>query len=172
MPTQNPRITITLEPSTAAQLRSISALTGNSQSKLVSEILTQSSHVFERLIRVLEAAEVATQAAREETALRLDRAQLKVETLLGLALGAMDDLSKPLLDSAEKIKRRKVSGRAGKGAPAIGGRAPARAVTPPSNRGVRSDPENSGKQATMRPTADLEVAKRKRANPSSTRAKK
>ena len=66
MTTANPRLTITLEPSIAAQLRRMSELTGNSQSQMVSEILTQSSEVFERMIRVLEAAEVAKQAAREE----------------------------------------------------------------------------------------------------------
>ena len=59
MATSNPRLTITLEPSTAAQLRRMSELTGNSQSQMVSEILAQSSEVFERMIRVLEAAEVA-----------------------------------------------------------------------------------------------------------------
>lgn len=172
MPTHNPRLTITLEPSTAAQLRTISALTGNSQSQTVSEILTQCSEVFERMIRVLEAAELAKQAAREETASRLDRAQAKVEKQLGLMLDTMDDMSRPLLDHAEKIKRRRA-----RTAPGVGGSSrrahPApEAPTPPSNRGVRSDPKTSGKRATMRPTADLEVAKRKRANPSSTRAKK
>ena len=86
MATSNPRLTITLEPSTAAQLRRMSELTGNSQSQMVSEILTQSSEVFERMIRVLEAAEVARQAAREETAIRLGRAHDKFEKQLGLAL--------------------------------------------------------------------------------------
>ena len=59
MPTPNPRLTITLEPSTAAQLRRMSELTGNSQSSMISELLSQSAPVFDRLITVLEAAEVA-----------------------------------------------------------------------------------------------------------------
>lgn len=137
MPTNNPRLTITLEPSTAAQLRRMSELTGNSQSQMVSEILTQSSEVFERMIRVLEAAEEAKQAAREETASRLDRAQVKMEKQLGLMLGTMDDMSRPLLEHAEKIRRRKA-----KTAPGVSG-SPRRArpapeePTPLSNRGVR-----------------------------------
>ena len=134
MPTPNPRLTVTLEPSTAAQLRRMSELTGNSQSQMVSEILTQSSEVFERLIRVLEAAEVARQAAREETASRLDRAQAKVEKQLGLLLGTMDDMSRPLIEDAEKVRRR------ARRATAVGDGLPRQrtargAPTPMSNRG-------------------------------------
>lgn len=141
MPTLNPRISITLEPSTAAQLRRMSELTGNSQSQMVSEILSQSSPVFERMIRVLEAAEVAKQAAKEQTATRLELAQSQVEKQLGLMLDSMDDMSRPLLDHAEQIRRR--ARRAAK--PSVGvartagpHAAPQRASTPMSNRGVRS----------------------------------
>ena len=136
MPTNNPRLTITLEPSIAAQLRRMSELTGNSQSQMVSEILTQSSEVFERMIRVLEAAEVAKQAAREETAARLDRAQSKMEKQLGLMLGTMDDVSRPLLEDAEKVRRRaRKRTAAGDGLPRTG--TAAAGPTPMSNRGVR-----------------------------------
>lgn len=169
MPTNNPRLTITLEPSTAAQLRRMSALTGNSQSQMVSEILTQSSEVFERMICVLEAAEVAKQAAREETASRLDRAQAKVEKQLGLMLGTMDDMSRPLLEHAEKIRRRKARATTAHGSSR---RAPATGATPPSNRGVRSDPKTTKKQATTRLSGQLAGEKSKRANPTVRGAKK
>lgn len=168
MPTHNPRITITLEPSTAAQLRRMSALTGNSQSQMVSEILMQSAEVFERLIRVLEAAEVAKQAAREETASRLDRAQAKVEKQLGLALDAFDDLSRPLLDDVEKVKRRKARAAAVHGSSR---RAPPTGATPLSNRGVRSDPKTTKKQATARVSGQLAGEKSKPANSPIRRAK-
>lgn len=137
MTTINPRLTITLEPSTAAQLRRMSELTGNSRSQMVAEILSQSSPVFDRMIRVLEAAEGAKQAAREETASRLARAQETVEEQLGLLLGSMDDMSRPLLEEAEKVRRRKA--RRGPETGASGARAaPGRgAPTPMSNRGVR-----------------------------------
>ena len=154
MPTPNPRLTVTLEPSTAAQLRRMSELTGNSQSQMVSEILTQSSEVFERLIRVLEAAEVARQAAREETASRLDRAQAKVEKQLGLLLGTMDDMSRPLIEDAEKVRRR------ARRATAVGDGLPRQrtargAPSPMSNRGVRSDLEAGKKRASMRVSGEL-----------------
>ena len=71
MPTQNPRLTVTLEPSVAARLRRVSELTGNSQGSMVADILSQSAPVFDRLIKLLEAAEVAQVAAREEAASRV-----------------------------------------------------------------------------------------------------
>ena len=137
MPAINPRITITLEPSTAAQLRRMSALTGNSQSSMISELLAQSSPVFDRLIAVLEAAEVAKTAAREDAAEKLKAAQSKIENQLGLMLDWMDDSSRPLLEHAEKVKRR--TRRQAQEQPGTGDRATGGACAPTtlSNRGVR-----------------------------------
>lgn len=136
MPAINPRITITLEPLTAAQLRRISALTGNSQSSMISELLSQSSPVFDRLIAVLEAAEIAKVAAREDAAKKLEAAQSQIENQLGLMLEWMDESSRPLLEHAEKVKRRtrRQAHEQGREAVAAG------ASTPISNRGVRLDP--------------------------------
>ena len=125
----------------AAQLRRMSALTGNSQSSMISELLAQSSPVFDRLIAVLEAAEVAKTAAREDAAEKLKAAQSKIENQLGLMLDWMDDSSRPLLEHAEKVKRRtrrQAQEQPGTGDRATGG---ACAPTPLSNRGVRSDPK-------------------------------
>lgn len=163
MPTPNPRITITLEPLTAAQLRRISELTGNSQSSMVSELLTQSAPVFERLITVLEAAEAAKTAAREEAAERLERAHTKMEKQLGLMLEWMDDSVRPLIDHAEKVRR-----RARRPAPErerASDQAPAGACsTPLSNRGVRSDPKKGKNPATARVSGELLRESYKHAN--------
>ena len=59
MATKNPRLTITLTPSLAAQLRRLSELTGNSQSSLIAELLDGSGPVFDKMIQVLEAAAIA-----------------------------------------------------------------------------------------------------------------
>lgn len=164
MPTPNPRLTITLEPSTAAQLRRMSELTGNSQSSMISELLSQSAPVFDRLITVLEAAEVAKAAAREEAAEKLERAQGKIEKQLGLMLDWMDDSARPLIDHAEKVKRRARRRTAvdecAARPPAAGG-APA---TPPSNRGVRSDPKKGKNPATARVSGELLRESYKHAN--------
>ena len=59
MPAKNPRLTITLQPTLAAQLRKLSELTGNSQSSLIGDLLEGSGPVFDRMIKVMEAAKTA-----------------------------------------------------------------------------------------------------------------
>src|SRR5450830_1718998 len=133
MPAKNPRLTITLQPVIAAQLRRLSELTGNSQSALIAELLDGTSPVFDRVIRVLEAAQQAQNSIKGSLAHSLDDAQTKVEQQLGLVLDLFDDATLPLLADLETVKRRSR-------------RTPRRdlregvAPTPMSNRGVRSDP--------------------------------
>jgi hypothetical protein len=62
-------------------------------------------------------------------------AQSQMEGQLGLMLEHLDTATKPLLDEAERIKRR---ARGAGGARSRARRAPGGVETPPSNRGVRS----------------------------------
>lgn len=137
MPTANPRLTVTLKPSTFAQLREVSRLTGNSQSALIGDILEQAEPVFSRLIQVLSAAEFAKQELRDRTASDLERAQARLEKQMGLVLGEFNDITGDLLADAEQVRRR---ARRAPPAPASAGAVGVRraAPTPPSNRGVRS----------------------------------
>lgn len=163
MPAKNPRLTITIEPSLHAQLRRLSELTGNSQSSLIAELLEGAGPTLERVIKVLEIAATAKESIKGKLVAEMDAAQAKVEAQLGLALEAFEGMPAPLLEMAEAIDRRSRrpgpgqaaaetvpgAGSAGKGAPATGGRAPARtALTPLSNRGVRSDPKTHKKSTT------------------------
>jgi hypothetical protein len=142
MPTLNPRLTITLEPKLAAQLRRISELTGNSQSKLISELLEGSTPVFDRLILVLTAAEEAKESMRGKLADDMHVAQGRMEKQLGLAMDEFNTLTGDLLTEVESIKRR--ARRTPGGLPAPSGRVPAaRRATPLSNRGVRYDPSKT-----------------------------
>ena len=137
MPTANPRLTITLEPAIAACLRRLSEVTGNSQSKLIAELLEGSVPVFERVIATIEAAKSASDEIRGKLASDMQAAQSRVETQLGFALDEFDGATAPLLDAAEAVKRR---ARQGTGARARSAGRPATAgpSTPMSNRGVRS----------------------------------
>lgn len=54
VPSQKPRLTLTLDPEIAFLLRRLSALTGDSQAALVSELLEANRLGFFRLIRSLE----------------------------------------------------------------------------------------------------------------------
>lgn len=137
MPTLNPRLTITLEPMLATQLRRLSELTGNSQSKLIAEILEGSTEVFARLIQVLEAAEIAKGSIKGKAAEDMKHAQQRMEAQFGLLLDDWDKGTGALLEEAEKVPRRTRAGGLARAA-----RPPAAAVvTPLSNRGVRSDPK-------------------------------
>jgi hypothetical protein len=146
MPAVNPRITITLEPSIHALLRRLSAVSKDSQSSIVSGILAQSAPVLERVIAVLEAAQAASEHLKTEAATSLVAAHSQIERQLGLALEAMDEGVKPLLDEAEKVRRRTAGptkrrsrARGSDGLP-----------TPMSNRGVT--PSSINKKTTEKKT--------------------
>lgn len=151
MPTLNPRLTITLEPPVAACLKRLSEVTGNSQSKLIAELLEGSVPVFERVIATIQAAKSATAEIRGKLATDMEAAQGRVEQQLGFAYAEFDGATAPLLAGIETIKRRSRKSESvqedGRRGPAPRGRAPvpsaasgrkAPEVTPPSNRGVRS----------------------------------
>ena len=159
MPAKNPRLTITLQPSLAAQLRKLSELTGNSQSGLIGDLLEGSGPVFDRLIQVLEAAQTAKDSMRGKLTQEMGAAQSKVEDALGMALEGFDDLTGSLLDEAEAVTRRARRGPAVRGVSGPGAAAP----TPISNRGVRYDPKATKTIAqsrlTVRPKAKKVGAK-------------
>ena len=107
MPTKNPRLTMTLTPTTAAQLRRLSELTGSSQASLISELLEGQEMVFDRVIQALEAAALVKEEMKSSLREDLDRSQQVIEAQLGLVLESLDNASAPLLKEAEKIRRRK-----------------------------------------------------------------
>ncbi len=143
MPAKNPRLTVTLAPETQARLRRISALTGTSQSSLIGTLLDTQGEVFDRLIRVLEAAEQAKEVMKgKQLAEDMKAAQQRIESQLGLALEDFDMSTHSLLKDAEAIKRRaKAGAKKSAGAPSRAGAAAK--PTPISNRGVRSTPRKS-----------------------------
>ena len=140
MPAKNPRLTITLQPSLAAQLRKLSELTGNSQSALIGDLLEGTGPVFDRMIQVLEAAKSAKESIRGKLADDMEHAQAKMEGALGLVLEGFDEFTGSLLDEAEAVTRR--ARRKGRRRSAgVSGGLGAAAPTPISNRGVRYDPK-------------------------------
>lgn len=159
MPTKNPRLTITLQPTLAAQLRTLSELTGNSQSSLIAELLEGSGPVFDRMIQVLQAAQTAKEAMRGKLVADMEAAQDKMEGALGIALDGFDSFTGSLLDEAEAVTRRARRGPALRGGNGRGAAAP----TPLSNRGVRLDPratkDIAQSRSQVRPKAVKRTAK-------------
>ena len=115
-------------------------LTGNSQSSLIAELLEGSGPVFDRMIKVMEAAKTAKEAMRGKIAGDIEAAQAKIEGALGIALEGFDSFTGALLDEAEEVKRRARRKGAAGVARAPAGELGAAAPTPISNRGVRLDP--------------------------------
>lgn len=146
MPAVNPRITITLKPEVHDVLKRLSSLTGNSQSSMVSDILTDSLPVFENMVQVLAAAEKVRSEAlksQEQIARGLKLAHGRIERQLGLSLMDLAESFQPILEAAAEVDRRaELDGDSGSlcgtGSPAEAAR---RGSTPISNRGVRSTPE-------------------------------
>ena len=134
MATKKPRLTITLEPALSDSLRRLSELTGNSQSSLISEMLSGSGPIFEKMIRVLEAAEVAKGAIKGRVTRGLDDAQTKFEKALGLSLVGFDELEAVLLEVAEPPPKGQTATASESAAAAVISALP----TPLSNRGVRN----------------------------------
>ena len=145
MTTSNPRITVTLSPEQHALLREMSRLTQTSQSGLISEILTELSPVWTKMLTVMQAAGLARGAINESFIKDMDKAQAKVEKHLGLTLDAFDEMQLPLLDLVQKVEHRK--GRDSAGTRRDADARAAASATPPSNRGVRFN-QNTTKTTT------------------------
>jgi hypothetical protein len=116
-------------------------LAGNSQAAIVGELLEASLPVFERMVRVLEAAAaVKARTAEERAAMAesivsdLDHVQARLEGQLGLQLDDLDRRAESLHGMAERSERRRRGMRAAAAPPA-----PKR-PTPLSNRGVTPHP--------------------------------
>lgn len=147
MPTQNPRISVTLTPEIAALLDRLSVLVGNSKSSMVAELLAEAVPIFERMITVLEAAQTLKEQATggiAEIGAGLARAQARMETQLGLCLDDLDEGTRPILEAAEKVTRRGARGGA-----VARTRATRSGATPMSNRGVKN-PANTEKRTKQR----------------------
>jgi hypothetical protein len=164
MPAVNPRITITLKPQTHAALQRMSALAGNSMSAIVGELLEQSQPVFDRMVRLLEAAAKIKDSAQDEKdriAKSLEDAQQNLERQLGLGLDWMDESSAPILEAAEKLDRR--AGRAERDAqPRARAARPAKRAPPISNRGVTPSPNRANKAKTQQENPATKQARKAR----------
>lgn len=118
MPTKMPRVAVTLKPSTAATLRRMSQLTGNSQSAIIGDLLASSEPVFDRICKVITAAKEAQEGANDRIRESLEGAEKVLEKQLGLMLGGFESRTADLVDSLEGVGRRSVkAARAGRDEP-------------------------------------------------------
>lgn len=172
MKSVNPRVSVTLKPSTDATLSRLSKATKQSKSALVAELLEQSEPTLERLATLLEAAQTATQQARERMASNLEEAQSKLEEHIGLAKDLFEEKTNDLIGEMEQIGRRKAKGAGGRthGSAATSARpdAPSPGSTPGASRPPRltggSHPTTPGKGQGRKTAAKPSPARKRGGN--------
>jgi hypothetical protein len=111
MATKNPRISVMLKPSTSALLIRVGQLTKQSQSAMIAEIIESTEPVFERLITVLEAAQLVSQDLKDGTKKSLEVAEQKLHEQLGFTLAMFDEVSAPIVDAATELRFSQESGK-------------------------------------------------------------
>lgn len=137
MPAKYPRLTITMRPALHARLRRLSELTGNSMSALIFELLDGAEPVLDRVVRLLETAELAKEQMHGQLARDMESAQERIEHQFGLTLDAFGD-EQVAGDLDEAGYEQGPSRRGRKGGRLVRPPAASPEPTPLSNRGVRS----------------------------------
>jgi uncharacterized protein (DUF1778 family) len=137
MPTVNPRINVTLSPSTDALVARLAGLQRVSKSQVLRELLEAAEPALQRAVALMEAASRAHGDVLSGLASSLDRAQEEAERSLQRNLAASDDLVRQAESIAERRPRGARAPRGGAGDRV--GSAPRAPKDPPSsNRGVKS----------------------------------
>lgn len=103
----NPRVSVTLKPKTAAILRRLSAVTGNSVSSIIADLLEDTEAVWERAAVTLEAAQNVMAEARAKAVEGQREDQRAIHRkVFGLEDSDYDTAQPDLLADVETIKRR------------------------------------------------------------------
>ena len=130
MPTQNPRINVTLPPSLDVLVERMADFTHVSKSQVLRELLVAAEPSLQRAVALMEAATVATRAVNTDLSDGLRRAQDQAQRSLGPILAQLDAATADLVFEAEAIRGK----RSGKRSDPLS-----------SNRGVKT-----GKQAVAK----------------------
>lgn len=143
MPTNNPRVNVTLPPSLEQLVGRMAVLTRTSKSQVLRELLEAAEPALQRAVALMDAASKASKGVREGLALALDKTQAEAEREASRQLAAFDSMQGDLVAEAEAVKGR----RPPRALAARAGAAPRGGSNPPSsNRGVKSRQKTGGAQ--------------------------
>lgn len=135
MPTQNPRVNVTLKPEVYALFKAFSEVSGQSMSALLGEIADTTAPALQRVLRVTIAAKQADEARKEGLRMAFQQAE---EQLSGLIV----PMEQMLGQSLDRIESAAVDAAR----PAQRGARPAASPDPrPSNYGGQHPPKKSRK---------------------------
>lgn len=96
MPTNKPRLNLTLEPHQYALISELSRLRGIPRTQVVLELFTAAEEVLQRVVTVLQAAERATGSFLTEFEQGIREAENKVQPLLEEAFSVLGGLNEDL----------------------------------------------------------------------------
>lgn len=141
MPTDNPRVNVTLSPSLDSLVGRLAALQRVSKSSVLRELLEAAAPALTRAVALMEAAARSKPAVLRGFASSLSAAQSQIEGVLEDQLAAMDG-TVDLFEAVEVVRGKRPSRTGRQAAVQTGGGAgsPAKALQDPpsSNRGVKS----------------------------------
>jgi hypothetical protein len=144
MPTDNPRVSVTLSPSLDGLVERFARHQRASKSQVLRELLEAAEPALQRAVALMDAAARAGPQVMSGMAESMLRAQEKIEDVLAGSMARIDDRV-DLVSQAEAIKGRRRRG--GHGAAGGAPEAVPEPVNPPSsNRGVRSTTKGAGKR--------------------------
>lgn len=140
MPTNNPRVNVTLSPSTDALVRRLATYQRVSKSQVLRELLEAAEPALQRAATLMEAAAGAHGAVVGNMRSQLDAVMSKAEQTLATLLEGQDALAADLVAQAEEVRgRRPALAHAQHGPGQDSGRRRSAVQNPPSsNRGVKS----------------------------------
>lgn len=142
MPTNNPRIAVTLPPSLDLLIGRLALHGRSSKSSVVRELLEAAEPALSRTVALMEAAHKAAAGLRGNLAQQLEAAQSDAERQLGGLLSQLDEATADLVRRAETINERRPAGVTRVAAARLS--AATKAGDPPaSNRGVKSPPSRA-----------------------------
>lgn len=132
MPTQNPRVNVTLSPSLDSLVSRMAKMERVSKSQVLRELLQAAEPALQRAVALMEAASSARVEARRDLAEGLAKSQRVLEETLEENLALLAAHGGDLVSDAEAVKGRRPARKAER-APAASPKDP-----PTSNRGVKS----------------------------------
>lgn len=143
MPTQNPRVQVTLSPSLDALVAQLAKHQRSSKAQVLRELLETAEPALQRVAALMDAASKASSEVHRGFAKSLDRAQTQIETALDSALQSVDAKTGDLVAIAEAVRSRRPARSApapkALSAPAAPLQRRSKPKDPPSsNRGVKS----------------------------------
>ena len=140
MPTENPRVNVTLSVSLDQLVTRLATHTRVSKSQVLRELLEAAEPGLHRAVALMDAASVASKEVRSRLAGRIERGLEMAEDTTAALLSRLDRTTADLVSQAEAVRGKRPArvADAAAAAPARAAGASARKNPPASNRGVKS----------------------------------